>query len=276
MNAILLGAGMLAGLGVSMLTRGSRAPQTSRMRAVTAQARGRGRAKADARTCLIIGRDHKHYPFGPYRVCLTKTQRATLFGRENIQEIGCGTFACAYDHPAHPGKVVKLTRDDEDLGGLHRAQGTGLVPTMYAAYELREGGRAVHDGRKTRVYAAVLDRLQSPAARGEHLSREEADALQYAVSDMLSPEAACCTRGTCNDLCLRIANVGRRLHAHGVDWLDTHEGNVGYDVDGNLRVLDVGRSEVPAPPLPVLAGRRRRQRVAAPLRRVRRYSASRR
>ena len=227
----------------------------------------------------MVGRDHQHYPFGAYRVCLTKTQRARLFGRRPIQEIGCGTFACAYDHPTDPAKIVKVTRDDEDLGGLHRAQGTGLVPTMHAAYELRGGGRAVNDGRKTRVYAAVLDRLEMPAARGEQLTRDQVDALQYAVSGLMPVKAACCDRNGCNDLCLRIADVGSRLHAQGIDWIDTHAGNVGYDAHGRLQVLDMGRSEVPVPPLPVLAARRRRELGARRWRRrppVRAYRPARR
>lgn len=265
---------MLAGLGATLLTRRTGSG------ASTDRARRLPRTRATPETCLVVGRDHQHYPFGPYHVCLTKTQRARLFGRRPIQEIGCGTFACAYDHPTDPAKIVKVTRDSEDLGGLHRAQGTGLVPTMHAAYELRNGGRAVNDGRKTRVYAAVLDRLEMPAARGEGLTRDQVDALQYAVSGLMPVKAACCGRGGCNDLCVRIADVGSRLHAQGIDWIDTHAGNVGYAADGRLQVLDMGRSEVPAPPLPVLAARRRRQLGAVRARRprpARRYaSASRR
>jgi hypothetical protein len=267
MNPLVIGAGVLAGLGATLLTRSRTTtdPRRRRQRMTPASAPAPG---ADP-SCLVVGRDNPEYPFGPYRVCLTKTQRATLFGRRPIREIKCGTFACAYDHPSDPTKVVKITRDDEDLGGLLRAQGTGLVPDVYEAHELRGGGRALSNGRKTRVYAAVLDRLQLPAERGETLTRDEAEALQYAVSDLLPDKAACCDRTGCNDLCLRIAAVGRQLHARGIDWIDTHAGNVGYDAAGNLRVLDLGRSEVPAPALPVLAARRRRQARGGQLRRRR-------
>lgn len=231
---------------------------------ITAQERPKG-AKQYAQECLEIGADRPpHYPFGSYRVCLTKTQRAALFKNKSIRQIGCGTFACAYEHP-NPNLVVKITRDEQDVGGLLLARNSGLVPEVYDAYELRGGGRSLKDGKKTRVYAVVADRLR-PLTEAQRLRlRPFEDALQYGVSGLMSPQDTCCDPYdpmACNRLCLDVLQLGRGLQDLGVDWLDTHGGNVGYDSSGKLRVLDVGRSEVPAPALQVLAGRRRRaQRV---------------
>lgn len=230
----------------------------------TAQESPRG-GKRDARECLEVGGDKPpHYPFGPYRVCLTKNQRAALFKNKPIREVGCGTFACAYEHP-NPNLVVKITRDEQDVGGLLQARGTGLVPEVYDAYELRGGGRSLKDGKKTRVYAVIAERLRPLTDAQKLRLRPFEDALQYGVSGLMSPQDTCCDPYdpmACNPLCLAVLHLGRGLQDLGIDWLDTHGGNVGYDSQGKLRVLDVGRSEVLAPALQVLDGRKRRaQRV---------------
>lgn len=230
-------------------------------------AQERPRTPREDRECIEVGGEFSDptappaYRFGPYRVCLTKKQRAKLFKNRPIREIGCGTFACAYDHP-NPNRIVKITRDEQDVGGLLRARGTKLVPEVYEAYELRDGGRSLIDGRKTHVFAVVADRLRPLSDEERRSLAPFVDALGYGVSGLATARQTCCDPydpKSCNEICLDVFQVGRKLHARGIDWIDTHGGNVGYDQEGRMRVLDVGRSEVMPPALEALAGRRARR-----------------
>src|SRR5271170_5336494 len=116
--------------------------------------------KPDEGNCLILGNDNTNYPFGRYRVCLTPNQEKKLFGRKFDQQkkLGCGVFACAYTAPGGK-KVVKFTRDSEDVAALIKAQKTGVVPKVYKVFKIKQGGKSIAKHETTDVYALVVERL---------------------------------------------------------------------------------------------------------------------
>lgn len=135
----------------------------------------RGRAMQSCAFNLTIGRHHWNYKGGPYQVCVTPTQAERLFKAmgKAPRKIGCGTFACAYDSK-HPDRVVKITRDKDDVAAMQKAQGLRNVPKLYDAFELKSPARwksyRLPDGSpmppQPKVYAMVVERAR-PLRGGE-------------------------------------------------------------------------------------------------------------
>ncbi len=51
--------------------------------------------------------------------------------------IGCGSYACAYPKKGDSSRVIKVTRDKEDVAALLNLKGKGLTPKVYKAYEFK-------------------------------------------------------------------------------------------------------------------------------------------
>lgn len=120
---------------------------------------------------LLLGKRHFRYAPSSYRVCITETQAAKLFGtKEKPKAEACGVFACVYPHK-DPRKVVKITRDPSDVAGLLRTQGLAQVPQVSAHYKLASNARWTHFRQPTEryqrwtdtpeAYALVIERLQT-------------------------------------------------------------------------------------------------------------------
>lgn len=212
--------------------------------------------------CLILGR--KHFRYGdPYRVCLTANQEQKLFKnkRTKLRKLGCGVFACAYESPT-PSRVVKLTRDSEDVAALLKAQKTGVVPKIHAVYKLKQGGRTtpVEDSftlrreapRHVDVYAMVVDRLQIAPTDERYAMDIEMSNLRTAMDrtekagELITVKNVCPKvedddgEPGCTTLQTNVIDAYERLAKIGIDWRDMHSGNIGYDKRGKLKVLDLG------------------------------------
>lgn len=205
-----------------------------------------GKLRKDDGDCLLLGKDHPLYKFGAYRVCLTASQKKTLFQNKSRKKLGCGVFACAYE-TSDPGKVVKFTRDAEDVAALLEAQKLGVVPKVYKTYELFNQGESVETGETKPVYALVVEKLKpfSPA------EREVLDEQMFSVNDILSelkrdPEmsvAEACvgmTGNECDTITRQTIEAAQKLRANGIRWDDIHSGNIGLDKKGDVKVLDLG------------------------------------
>ena len=68
---------------------------------------------------------------------LTKNQCENLHIDPGSEALGCGLFGCAYPMAKDPSKVVKITRDAEDVAALLKVKGKGLTPTVYSVKELK-------------------------------------------------------------------------------------------------------------------------------------------
>lgn len=218
--------------------------------------------------CLVLGKKHLRYG-DPYRVCLTSTQEQKLFKgkRTKMKKLGCGVFACAYESPAK-SRVVKFTRDSEDVAALLKAQKTDVVPKVHAVYKLKQGGRTTpvadfvtnrkEDPRHVDVYALVIDRLRT--VPGSEREQEDGDLMRLhdAVDSVTHDRKPL----TIKNVCTRVASyldegeagpydgctttqalvldaIGK-LRKIGINWTDFHAGNIGYDKAGRLKVLDLG------------------------------------
>lgn len=229
---------------------------------------------APPEACHVLGRDQTNIHAHAYTVCFTPNQRRVLFA-DNVRKakrLGCGAFACAFESP-HPDRVVKVTRDSSDVAGLLAAQATGVVPKVYRVFELKQGARVRHadraQGTRVRAYAIEVERVRPLAqtttnqnalrwvyeevegTRG-HIDVAEASTR---VAGLLARQAS-----PCDDDCRRLVfdtletvNVLRRA---GINWHDVHAGNVGHDVSGKLKVIDLGISNAELREQPeLLAGR---------------------
>jgi len=194
--------------------------------------------------CLPAGRK--------YEACLTPSQWGTLFGkRKSPRKLGCGQFACVYQS-RDEGKVVKLTTDPGDVQTTREAQGIPHVVTLYRAFNLAP-----------RRYAMVLERLTPLRERERNFWR---GALICAV-DMDSPDLCCHPkkfsgeRNACRRLIGAVQDTEKRLAMRGLFFSDWHAGNIGRDVHGNWKLLDLGFNvDYVDPPLRALAGGRLRRR----------------
>jgi hypothetical protein len=220
---------------------------------------------------LSIGKLNSRYIGGPVDVCLTANQREKLFDNETPREIGRGVFATAYADPRDHDTVVKITRDEYDVGGLLKAQGTGLVPTVRGAFKLRQAGKTnapgkAGHGQKQTLYALKVERLR-PLSPYEKAAVDDVlpavlDGLMYS-GDVPAVEV-CGSEGAAKKMCIETLNLGRSLHAQGIKWYDAHPGNLGRDAKGRLQALDVGLSRVQPEKLRMLKGRRRARRPGRP------------
>jgi hypothetical protein len=119
---------------------------------------------------LTLGKKHFRYAPSAYRVCITETQAKKLFGStEKPKPLGCGVFACAFQH-SDPNKIVKITRDPSDVAGIMKGQGA-QVPKLHAVHRLTSGVRWINPRRRTEDYqqwpeqpeafAMVLEKLRT-------------------------------------------------------------------------------------------------------------------
>jgi len=193
--------------------------------------------------CLILGKDHPLYSFGAYRVCLSANQKKKLKPKKKL---GCGVFACAYDFGR--GKVVKFTRNAEDVAALLEAQKLGVVPKVYKTYKLAEEGESLKTGEQKPVYAMIIEKLRAFTPE----ERRSLDDTLMLVNDIvgqrkINPELTlqqACTGITGQEECGPITSqtilVTEKLRAAGIDWHDIHSGNIGLDKNGKVKVLDLG------------------------------------
>jgi|SRR5215469_12769380 len=193
----------------------------------------------DLGDCLVLGGEHSYYKFGKYRVCLTPNQKRTLFDNHLGRKLGCGTFACAYEGAA-PDKVVKFTRDAEDVAALLEAQPTGLVPKVFETYQLKSPGHAIGSDKETPVYAMVVEKLQTFTPSERMALEPELDHVYTAVKHHEDPTMICEDRATCSPITRQVAEAAQELQEAGIRWLDIHSGNIGMDKNGNVKVLDLG------------------------------------
>jgi len=195
----------------------------------------------DESTCLILGRSNPHYPFGPYEVCLTNNQQETLFHGFVGEKLGCGTFACAFK-TRDPDKVVKITRDPQDVAALLRAQGSGMVPKVHAVYTLGsdEAGKGVstETGNRTPAYALVVERLKTLNDIEKRESRKMFDVVNDYHDGKIDLHEACASNPRI--VCKAVKAAAELKHRTGIKWTDAHYGNIGYGQDGKLKILDLG------------------------------------
>ena len=235
--------------------------------------------------CLKLGKWHTNYG-DPYRVCLTANQEQKLFKgkRTKLRKLGCGVFACAYESPVE-SRVVKITRDSEDVAALLKAQKLGVAAKVFAVYKLKQGGRTtpvrhpitmrMNEPRHVDAYALIVERLRMLTG----FEREEVQTELFQLKDAMGDGV---THTPLNKVCERVAEMNaqnygeedasgctetqeqvlgiiRKLRTIGIDWDDFHAGNMGYDKKGKLKALDLGVTRTPLETDPeVLEGRQRR------------------
>lgn len=231
--------------------------------------------------CLRLGNKHFRYG-GAYRVCLTANQEQKLFDnkRTKLRKLGCGVFACAYEAPT-PNRVIKLTRDPEDVAALLKAQKTGVVAEVYSVFKLAQGGRTdkftdpmtmrTIEPHPVDVYAMEVERLRPVPADEREIVQNELfqlqDALDNAPLDKACQQVAKMNArngepGGCTQAQKDVLAAIRKLAKLGIKWSDFHTGNFGYNRNGKFRVLDLGVSKTKLEHEPeILAGIQRRARA---------------
>lgn len=215
-------------------------------------------------SCAYALRIGKRFPkLSPsgYKVCVTPTQAKTLFGTERKPKVlGCGVFACAYEHPSDSTKVVKITRDPSDVAGLEQGQGL-QVPKLFASRQLRGKPKWItprvptsNDSwpRQPAVYALTLERLQplSPTEirmwnRRIHFMKRllKTDPTISKIGELA--KSVCATAPDAQKCELRIRELNKissDLRNRGIEWADIHAGNIGVDMDGRWKAIDLGAS----------------------------------
>jgi hypothetical protein len=230
--------------------------------------------------CLLLGRQHHRFSPGPYRVCLTANQEKRLFQgkRKKQKKLGCGVFACAYTAPGST-KVVKFTRDSEDVAALLKAQKTGVVPKVFAVYRLKQGGRTIPKrdpitfrepppAQDVAVYALVVERLRTIPIEDQHIINETLPDIAAVARGAMTGNDYCDSRVDengivgCDDIELGVVRAVEKLRAAGIVWGDLHAGNIGYDKRGKLKVLDLGFTQTELKRrIKILAGLGRSSRV---------------
>jgi hypothetical protein len=203
----------------------------------------------DVGDCLVLGKDRPNFKFGSYRVCLTPNQKQTLFKKRKGKKLGCGVFACAYSTSA-PTKVVKFTRDSEDVAALLEAQKTGVVPKVFATYTLKDGGHSVKTDDHTPVYALVVEKLKTFTPAEREAIDDEIGVVRAMVkavdSGKVGSIAEACQKVRdedgydCGPITQETAEATLKLKQAGIDWNDVHSGNIGLDRNGNIKILDLG------------------------------------
>lgn len=197
--------------------------------------------------------------------CLTDTQRDELFnGRPTTEfrKIGCGAAACAYNAPK-PDRVVKFTTDPADVASLIQAQDSPHVVRVYDAYTLKPPAPSPPGKPRTKpIYAVVAEKVKL-------LPRTQQTVKGVGLADKgLNRNLDIVTGCKGNKLCEEIYMAHESILAQGVFWSDIHDGNIGRDRKGTLKVLDLGFTSAELREQPVLL--RGADRKLRKLRRVRR------
>lgn len=231
---------------------------------------------------LTLGKRHFKYAPSTYKVCITPTQAKKLFGTTaKPKPIGCGVFACAFEH-SDPDKIVKITRDPSDVAGLLQGQGLAQVPKVYDSRELSTRPWWTTPRRRTERYQQWPDAPEGPFAvvveklrtlkgsekslwnkrirRMQSFARQASwAAKQAAVGTGTKPERK--TPPTIGDIAkavcpkklerevkscqLRVRELNKMsedLRSRGIEWTDIHAGNIGADKKGRWKALDLGAS----------------------------------
>jgi hypothetical protein len=284
-NATVISMRWIAGLGIAVVGIGAAiAARKSSHRSRRAHLGGLGRTAVDPfeatgreptpvyykppkkdepSGCLLIGRKHENVSgSGEYRVCLTENQRQALFRGKIGKKLGCGVFACAY--AAGPRKVVKFTRDRDDVAALLEAQSTGVVPKVYSAFKLKQTGEMT--GRNEdkpwltpqdpTVYALVLERLKTLSVPQRKALDERLYQAPNVIGGAMTTDDMCRGSGE-YQICAETVMVVRKLRNAGIDWRDIHAGNIGIDRKGHVKALDLGLTSTELKQrIDVLEGRR--------------------
>lgn len=218
---------------------------------------------------------------GRYRICLSKTQYKRLFGNSKPVFLGKGAAAVAW--AKGDNRVIKITRDPDDIAALVAAKGMKHVVKAYKIYELQNAGVNLQNGmdpEPLRLWAVVAERLnpvdeelreiiyQIPSRRlSDHYAavRDADGAENYTIGPKLRREL---TAYACNDapslgretrcwrFIPRFLETFEKLGRRGILFLDTHDGNFAQTAKGDWKIIDLGISDtrMPPPVLPILAG----------------------
>ncbi len=230
---------------------------------------------------LTLGKRHFRYAPSAYKVCITPTQAKALFGTtERPKPIGCGVFACAFQH-ADADKIVKITRDPSDVAGLLQGQGLAQVPKVYKSNQLTSRPWWVTPRRRTwqqwpereglAAYAVVVEklrtltgtekstwnkricRMQSFAKDASWAARQAARGTGTQPERKAPPTIGDMARSVCpkrpqaeaKSCQLRVRELNKMsedLRSRGIEWTDIHAGNIGADKKGRWKALDLGAS----------------------------------
>jgi hypothetical protein len=229
---------------------------------------------------LTLGQRHFKYAPSAYKVCITPTQAKALFGTlERPRPIGCGVFACAFQHP-DADKIVKITRDPSDVAGLLQGQGLAQVPKVYKSNQLAsrpwwttprqrtERYQEWPDRDELTAYAVVVEKLYTLTnaekskwnrriGRMRLFQRQVERAAQAAerqgapapppptVGDMakaVCPKRPAAEAEGCQLRVRELNKMSEDLLARGIEWTDIHAGNIGADKNGRWKALDLGAS----------------------------------
>lgn len=239
---------------------------------------------------LTLGKRHFKYAPSAYKVCITPTQAKKLFGTTvKPKPIGCGVFACAFEH-SDPDKIVKITRDPSDVAGLLQGQGLAQVPKVYDSHELSTRPWWVTPRRRTERYqqwpdapegpfAVVVEKLHTLHGTEKSLWNKRISRMRLfkngaewaaikarqenkpappppTIGDMakaVCPKAPAREAKSCQLRVRELNKMSEDLKAIGVEWTDLHAGNIGADAKGRWKALDLGASTTPLETqLPVL------------------------
>ncbi len=222
---------------------------------------------------------------------LSQNQCENLGIEPGTEPIGCGLFGCAYPKAGDKSRVIKVTRDSEDVAAVLKADKTGLIPKVFALQKLKlkdapkpspkkireyQAARTAK-GRPTKDFTSFLMREKKPAVfvleveRVKPLTKEQktfiavndyVDALKLPRAKFIkSSDKICKIEFTgqkvkkCKDFAKRIYTVKKGLLDVGVPWTDAHPNNWGITKDGRLVALDIGLTSLPLKKkLKVLAG----------------------
>jgi len=225
------------------------------------------------------GRDiQQPYNTGRYRICLSQTQRDELFGNKRTPKLlGKGAAANAYD--VGGGKVVKITRDPDDIAALVAAKGIRHVVKTHKIYELVNAAVDLQDDvyEPLRVWAVVAEKLEPLDDDYESLvNRVPVDYLvqhytaargsaivpgSYTIGDdmrrRMKSYACDSDNGTaCRKFMTEYLDTFQALGRRGVVFQDAHPGNFAQTRAGKWKIIDLGLSDTQmAPPsLPRLEG----------------------
>jgi hypothetical protein len=214
-----------------------------------------------------------------YKTCITPTQARKLFGTTTRpRPLGCGVFACVFEH-TDPSKIVKITRDPSDVAGLLQGQGLAQVPKVYASHKLvgrpwwttprvkTESWQTWPD--RPEAFALVIEKLHVFSGaekpkwakrifRLRRLPKQDVEQHRSATAKSVCPKKPSAEAKDCYTHMMQLIAIRAALAKRGIDWTDVHAGNIGVDKNGRWKVLDLGASTTPLTvEPPELAGRRR-------------------
>jgi hypothetical protein len=193
--------------------------------------------------CLRVGKGNRRLGVRRTSVCLTEDQEAVLQPRA---EIGCGSFACAYERP--DGDVVKITQDATDVASLLVGQSRRDVARVRSAHRI--GDR--------KLWGVIMERLRPLSLRqqrvlhqlrpamtelGKLYDRSQADGsyrVPETVREHLAREHCGPSEADCARILSQVIDAHEWYGRRGIRLTDMHAGNWGRRKDGTLALLDVG------------------------------------